>query len=47
MTRIAILGATGEVGKAFLQVLEERNFPIEKIYLLNIDFKIDFYIVNF
>lgn len=29
---IAIVGATGMVGRTFLKVLEERNFPYNKIY---------------
>ncbi|MCA0403618.1 MAG: aspartate-semialdehyde dehydrogenase [Proteobacteria bacterium] len=31
---IAIVGATGAVGEALLSVLEERNFPLDKLYLL-------------
>ncbi|MGC1182172.1 aspartate-semialdehyde dehydrogenase [Legionella sp.] len=31
---IAIVGATGAVGEAFLTVLEERNFPVKKLYPL-------------
>lgn len=31
---IAIVGATGLVGKTFLQVLEERKFPIKNLYLM-------------
>ncbi len=31
---IAILGATGIVGEALLSILEQRSFPIGKIYLL-------------
>lgn len=31
---IAILGATGAVGEALLAILEERQFPVEKLYLL-------------
>ncbi|MCS7083908.1 MAG: aspartate-semialdehyde dehydrogenase [Aquificaceae bacterium] len=31
--KVAIVGATGEVGRAFLKVLEERNFPISELYL--------------
>ena len=31
--RVAIVGATGEVGRAFLKVLEERNFPVDELYL--------------
>ena len=32
---IALLGATGNVGQMILQILEERNFPIDKIYLFS------------
>ncbi len=31
--KVAIVGATGEVGRKFLQVLEERNFPVDDIVL--------------
>ena len=31
---LAILGATGNVGRMFLQILEERNFPFENLKLL-------------
>lgn len=31
---VAIAGATGAVGRTIMQVLEERNFPINKLYLL-------------
>ena len=31
---IAIVGATGAVGETLLEVLEERNFPVDKLYLL-------------
>lgn len=31
---IAVLGATGAVGRALLELLEERNFPIGELYLL-------------
>ena len=31
--RVAVVGATGEVGRAFLKVLEERNFPVDEIVL--------------
>lgn len=30
---VAVVGCTGMVGRKFLEVLEERKFPIEKIYL--------------
>lgn len=30
---VAIVGATGLVGRTFLKVLEERNFPIKNLYL--------------
>lgn len=29
---VAVVGATGMVGRKFVQVLEERNFPVDKIY---------------
>ena len=32
---LAIVGATGMVGQTFLKVLEERNFPIENLYLFS------------
>ena len=31
--KVAIVGATGLVGRMFLKVLKERNFPVEKLYL--------------
>lgn len=31
---LAIVGATGLVGQAMIEILEERNFPCEKLYLL-------------
>jgi aspartate-semialdehyde dehydrogenase len=31
---VAIIGATGMVGTTLLSILEERNFPIEQLYLL-------------
>lgn len=31
---VAIVGATGAVGEAFLKILEARDFPIENLYLL-------------
>jgi len=31
---VAVVGATGAVGKTMLNILEERNFPIENIYPL-------------
>ncbi len=34
MKNVAILGATGAVGREMLKVLEERNFPIGKLKLL-------------
>lgn len=33
MYNIAIIGATGNVGRKFLEILEERNFPIKNLYL--------------
>jgi len=32
---VAIVGATGMVGRTFLKVLEERQFPIENLYLFS------------
>ena len=31
---IAIVGATGSVGREILQILEQRKFPINNLYLL-------------
>ncbi len=31
---IAIVGATGAVGEAFVTILQERNFPVERLYAL-------------
>ncbi len=31
---IAVVGATGAVGNEIIQILEQRNFPIENLYLL-------------
>ncbi|MDU2121994.1 MAG: aspartate-semialdehyde dehydrogenase [Clostridium celatum] len=33
MYNIAIVGSTGNVGRKFLEILEERNFPIKNLYL--------------
>ena len=33
MYNIAIVGATGNVGRKLLEILEERNFPIKNLYL--------------
>ena len=30
--KIAIVGATGLVGSKMLQILEERNFPVQKLF---------------
>lgn len=32
--RVAILGATGEVGREMMKILEERNFPLSELRLL-------------
>ena len=32
---IAVVGATGMVGRNFLKILEERNFPINNLYLFS------------
>ena len=31
---VAILGATGAVGEALIEILEEREFPVSELYLL-------------
>jgi len=31
--RVAVVGATGEVGRTFLRVLEERRFPVDELLL--------------
>ena len=31
---VAIVGATGAVGEVLLELLEERNFPVQNLYLL-------------
>ena len=33
MYNVAIVGSTGNVGRKFLEILEERNFPIKDLYL--------------
>lgn len=33
MYNVAIVGATGNVGRKFLEILQERNFPIKNLYL--------------
>lgn len=33
MYNVAIVGATGNVGRKFLDILEKRNFPIKNLYL--------------
>ncbi|MPQ42646.1 aspartate-semialdehyde dehydrogenase [Clostridium tarantellae] len=33
MYNIAIVGATGNVGRKFIEILEERNFPIKDLFL--------------
>ncbi|MGV3025550.1 aspartate-semialdehyde dehydrogenase [Clostridium thermobutyricum] len=33
MYNVAIVGATGNVGRKFLEILAERNFPIKNLYL--------------
>ncbi len=32
---VAIVGATGMVGRTFLKVLQDRNFPIDNLYLFS------------
>ena len=31
---IAIVGATGNVGRKFIEVLEKKNFPISELFLV-------------
>ncbi|MDR0779695.1 MAG: aspartate-semialdehyde dehydrogenase, partial [Pseudomonadales bacterium] len=31
---VAVVGATGAVGKTMIRILEERKFPVRKLYLL-------------
>ena len=33
MYNVAIVGSTGNVGRKFLEILEERNFPINNIVM--------------
>ncbi len=33
MYNVAVVGATGNVGRKFLEILEERNFPINEFYV--------------
>lgn len=33
MYNVAIVGSTGNVGRKFLEILDERNFPIKNLYL--------------
>ena len=52
---LAIVGATGNVGREILSILEERDFPINHLYLLassrskgqRITFKDEEFIANF
>ena len=30
---VAIAGATGAVGEALLEILQERNFPVKELFL--------------
>ena len=34
MKNIAVIGATGLVGQTIIEILQERNFPVNKLYLL-------------
>ncbi|GIM28679.1 aspartate-semialdehyde dehydrogenase [Clostridium polyendosporum] len=33
MFNVAIVGATGNVGRKFIEILEERNFPVKELFL--------------
>ena len=54
MYNVAVVGATGNVGRKFLEILVERNFPINELYLFAskrsagkyLNFKGEEYIVN-
>lgn len=54
MFNVAIVGATGNVGRKFIEILAERNFPIKELYLFaskrsagkKVDFKGNEYIVE-
>ena len=32
--KISILGATGNVGREFISIMEERKFPVHELFLL-------------
>lgn len=32
--RVAVIGATGNVGRELLSILEERNFPADEVFAL-------------
>jgi aspartate-semialdehyde dehydrogenase len=32
--RVAVVGATGNVGREMLNILEEVNFPVEKVHAI-------------
>ena len=32
--KISILGATGNVGREFISIMEERKFPVDELFLL-------------
>ena len=32
--KVAVVGATGLVGREFIKILEQRDFPIDSIHLL-------------
>ena len=32
--KVSIVGATGNVGREFLSIIEERKFPVEELFLL-------------
>ena len=33
MVNVGIVGATGMVGRTFLEIMEQRNFPVDNLYL--------------
>ena len=36
---VAVVGATGAVGKTMIRILEERKFPVDQLYLLASGFR--------
>ena len=32
--KVAVVGATGNVGRQFMSILAERNFPVDEVFAL-------------